>query len=242
MSSIYLSEHSVGSSVRCAAQLYSRHFATISLIALPIVPLLWVSAELYAVAKWWTTALAFLVDLLLFNLFTGPMTYAVSLICLGRSPKAAEVYKSFDFRRSVHLAKLNLRMAVYGLLVLPLFPALVWSGLAPSVIVLEQKDVREAIARSKQLARGAKLRLVCAWILPLILGMELMVMIERLAPFAFKLMPEAPLLAPWLQAASSFVRLLVIVPANIIPVLLYYDRRVSKEGYDLVALAEDLSR
>jgi len=243
----YLRPQTVGDVLRNVAEIYGRNFGVIFLTYLPfsLIQVLQTEAQLavrigagplgllsllfYVIAAWVAVA-CFAI---------GPLTVAVSDICLGNKPSVARSYgKVFGgLLGKLFVATLLQTLFIFIgliLLILPGVLAMLWLLLTPSVVVLEGLGGMKALKRSKALGQGYNWRN---------LGIILLLQVLSSIPFVLfaLLMPNAlgqfggRLLFVALQSLTGPLTVVVIV-------LLYYDLRVRKEAYDAAALAEDLRR
>lgn len=249
MAGNYLVEHSVGSIIRGAFEIYFRNFTTLFLIfVLPVVPVAVLQGEAQVAAQQ-TGAVGLLLFSALLTLVVSLFAYAaitvaVSDICLGNRPSFQRAYRKVLGKLILVLLGTNLLQVLaiaigFVLLIVPGLVVTVWLILTQAVVVLEGKGGVEALKRSKQLGDGAHWRNAGL----MLLFMILMAVIGGVFGGIFGgLFPH--LLEHW-----TFRVLLAIVQQGIATpivltglVLVYYDRRVRKEGYDARALAEDLAR
>jgi hypothetical protein len=168
----------------------------------------------------------------------GVVVVSVSELCLGNRPKLARSLKYiFGHRLGKLLGASLLQMGAliigFILFVIPGFVVIVWFAFTSVVVVLEDLSPVKALKRSKALGAGYHLRTAGALVLFTIvvgLGSGLMnvLAMEAEDPFLFSVGSMAvqvlatPVLLTWL-------------------ILIYYDLRVRKEGYDTAGLAENLS-
>jgi membrane-anchored glycerophosphoryl diester phosphodiesterase (GDPDase) len=125
------------------------------------------------------------------------------------------------------------------LLVIPAFLVFVRMSFASTVIVVEGKRGTSAIARSWQLAKGHFWRLFGALILAgLIAGIVAAVLAVPGELIALAMGPNG---WPARALGNSLATVLVTPFSTLIIVLLYFDLRIRKEGYDIEVMAQELA-
>ena len=185
----------------------------------------------------------------------GACCIAVSELYLGRRVTAAEAYR----RVFPMLGKLIWTFLLVGLfvgviyivgLVLCILPGIVgylwaWTILlfAWPVAVLEGTWGPDALRRSQYLVKDYFWRILGTWIvLGLIVGLAaqaIAVPVQLICGVAFG--AKQPMLAQAITQSVAMGVTLLIRPVNIIGiVLLYYDARIRKEGFDLQVMAAAL--
>ena len=168
----------------------------------------------------------------------------MSDICLGYAPSFKRSYAKILSKLVLLLlvtSILQLLAIVTGfvLLVIPGLVLLIWLMMAAPVVVLERRGGVAALKRSKQLGDGAHWRNAGLFLLLNIIIFVIFGVIGFVFGFT------APnFLNHWIfRAVSTGIDEGLAAPVGLIwVVLLYYDMRVRKEGYDAKALAEDLAR
>lgn len=114
----------------------------------------------------------------------------------------------------------------------------VWYGFIPQTVILEGEGGISAMKRSKYLVKGDFLKVFILLILVLIAIALVMEIIS------FGIMKALFFLKPYsatLAEGSSNVISVILEPFRIaVIILLYYDLRIRKEGFDLVIMAEEL--
>lgn len=245
MAGNYLVEHTVGSIVRGAFQIYFRHFGTIFLIfMLPVAPVAVLQGEAALSGNSsliiFSSALYVAVSLFAY----AAVTIAVSDVCLGNQPSFRRSYARVLGKLVLLLLVTNLlQMLAFAaglvLLVVPGLVLMIWLVLTSPVVVLEGKSGVAALKRSKQLGDGSHWRNAGLLLLLFIIMAVVGGLIGGVFGFLF---PDS--VEHW-----SFRTLIAVVQSGLsVPIMLialvltYYDRRVRKEGYDAKALAEDLAR
>lgn len=268
MSGNYLVEHSVGSVIRGAFQIYFRHFGTLVLIyVLPVVPVAVFQGEAQAAGQLGPFIFAVLLGIVVSLFAFGAMTVAVSDVCLGNPPSIRRSYARVLGKLVFLLLLTNLLQMLaillaalpgwaliawsettanklaaglgFVVMLIPVFLAMLWFMLSSSIVVLENRSGMAALRRSKQLGDGAHWRnaglLLVLFILTGVIGGVVGGIFGALFP---------DLLEHWtFRTLMTLVQQGLAMPITLIAlVLIYYDRRVRKEGYDAKALAEDLTR
>lgn len=193
----------------------------------------------------------------------------VSDICLGELPNLKRAWKHLSFRLVgkivitnllfyvIFLAVMLLGSVLMGLLlqsrlpgwgyyvyaalmILVFFALISWFLFVPTILVVENRWGFRAMKRSITLGYGYHLRnyvIVC-----IMFGLVTLVpIILYIIAYLFSLLIHSEDLGPLLGICSYYLVGFLIQPLGLIYiVLLYYDIRVRKEGYDASALTEDL--
>lgn len=252
----YLVEHTVATIIRGTFKIYFRHFGTLFFIyVLPVVPVAMIEAEAERSGNTAWFILSMLLYLIVTYLASGATTVAVSDVCLGNPPSFKRSYAKILGKLVLLLLVTNilymLAVAVgMLLLVIPGLVLYIWLILSSSVVVLERKSGVTAFKRSKQLGdgshwRNAGLVLLLAIIMVVIGGIGGVVggVIQVVFASAFPHLLNDWIIDLIFLAVLTGIQHGLAVPVGLISlVLVYYDRRVRKEGYDAKALAEDLAR
>jgi hypothetical protein len=263
----YVRELSIADTLRGTVQIYGAHFLSIlGIYFLPVFP----AAALQTIAqieKWKDlAALGTVLALILQLVAQGALTIAVSDVCLGYKPSAKRSYRRlsaaiigrliatgilaflvigvaflvpFGFLAvgsAMHESQLALAgMVLLGLAgIFALWFLLSAMFIAP-IVVLEGHWGFVAIKRSRQLAKGYLLRNIGAFVLLLLTIMVASGLLGGLLALLFS--PESREFSLIVVAIQH----LVAAPLGLILVLLlYYDLRARKEGYNMTTLAEDL--
>jgi len=245
MAGNYLVEHSVGSIIRGAFEIYFRHFGTLFFIfVLPVVPVAVLQGEAEAAGNVGLLLIAALFTLVVSLFAYAATTVAVSDICLGNPPSFRRSYGKVLGKLVLLLLGTNLLQVLaiaigFVLLIVPGLVVAIWLILSQAVVVLEGRSGVAALKRSKQLGDGAHWRTAGLFLLLMIL----MAVIGGVIGGIFGgLFPD--LLEHWtFRVLLTAIQQGLATPVMLIAlVLIYYDRRVRKEGYDARALAEDLAR
>jgi hypothetical protein len=241
----YLVEHSVGSIINTSFGIYFKHFRALFLIyILPMVPVTLAQTEALKSENKLLVVSTVLLFALANVIATAAMTVAVSDICVGNGARVRRAYTRISGKLLLVLLGTGLLQALalgFGLVlfILPGLAFVTWMMLATSVVVLEGKGGVAALKRSKQLGDGSHWRnaglLITMTIFMFVVGGIIggafaMVFPELVDSTAFNAITSG------LQHGFAAPITLVLI------VLIYYDRRVRKEGYDTRALTEDLTR
>ncbi len=185
--------------------------------------------------------------LVLFPLSEGALAVGISEIYLGRQISLASVYRRVLARWWKLLLTMLAVSVVVGVGVLfCIVPGVVfwtWFLIATPIVALERSWGTEAMSRSYNLVAGHGWRVFLTWFL-----LQLMVAVVTYAvvlPFnlvlTFTLMEAHPALMQTIMQAASMVVQIVLRPVAMIAiVLIYYDLRIRKEGFDLVMMAREL--
>jgi hypothetical protein len=172
---------------------------------------------------------------------------AISDACTGNIPSVERSYR-YVFTELplntmlVFFAQVFVIVAGFLLLVIPGLVFGAWYMFAQIVVVLERIEPIAAMKRSRFLGKGFYIRnlsLAAVATFLMLIGELLIVVVGSIAIFLFKL-----------QHAQGFVNGVVALLATALftpylltlSILMYYDLRARREGYDSTALTEDLER
>ncbi len=190
-----------------------------------------------------TAMIVFVVGILVFfciiwPLCQGALVHSISAEYLGEHLGAWESYA----RAAPRVPRMLLAQFLAGLVIMVGFVLLIvpgvifslWFMLIAPVIMLEQVSISGALGRSRELMRG---NLGKGFLLALVAGL-LAGLINGVSSLAIGMVPwPHPFLSFFLQNAAAAL----VVPIQMAPIiLLYYDLRIRKEGFDLQMLASDL--
>jgi hypothetical protein len=166
---------------------------------------------------------------------------------LGRDVSVGQAY-GFVLPKALSLIGAALLVGLIATLgyILCIVPGVIfslWYALTAPSIVIENLRAGAGMRRSKQLASGNLGRIF--------LVLLVVALISWVFGFTFQMIGQyvaAWLLAPSPVAATALQQLLQVIPAILVmpigaaaSVLLYYDLRIRKEGFDLEMLAERLA-
>ncbi|WP_454061079.1 hypothetical protein [Candidatus Nitrospira salsa] len=244
MANYILVERSVGQIIRSAVDIYVKHFwKIIGIYALPILPIQ--IFGLYAANtghNWWHIFFLTLTFLLSFFV-TGALTIFIGDLCLGRNPSVDHSYRRILDGLWARLLVTNLLVSVvigigFLFLLIPGVTFLTWFALTSSVVVLESGWGRDALKRSKILVSGHfwhVLGTLCAMIcISYVFGL----LIGFTQEFVTQVFGNSLLLAS--QSISVVALMIVQALFILVPVLIYFDLRIRKEGYNNQTLSTDL--
>ena len=239
----YLTEHTFGTIWGAIARIYRTHLLTISLCGLlpmlPVIALLAYAIAFHESFVLWLYGAGFIVGIVV----NGAYTALLSDICLGNRPTVARSFASvFGGWRWLSLlttAILFMLAVWFGMLLLVVPGCIVMARgvLCSSVVALEGRRNLEAIKRSFALTKGQ------AWrIFGLLLPPYLLLMVSSVLG-GFFIGGTAGWELFWkFFILNAVVNGLFAPTFSITIVLLYYDQRVRREGYDTQRLAQDLMR
>jgi hypothetical protein len=140
-------------------------------------------------------------------------------------------------------------MGGFVLLCVPGIIAAFWIYFVCNVMIVEDRYYSDAIRRSRELAAGQWLRILVIVLLSLILYLAVTGIVAVLAGVQFALTasasrPGAVEVPLWLSLTRGAVQALmqsVVAPiVSLMNVILYFDVRVRKEGYDIELLAQEM--
>lgn len=176
-------------------------------------------------------------------LATGAATYAISERYLGNEVTAFQALKR-ALKRFVTLALAQLMVVVrvfFGLLLF-IIPGILWSlsyALVVPVVLVEGQKAAPSLRRSWQLVKGNRKKvlavMVVVWVLQWLLGFGVK---EIVGLFLAQEALSSGLLQTALTDAVSMCLTPLVVIADI---LLYYDFRIRKEGFDLEMLSRSIA-
>ncbi len=250
----YMREMTIGDILKSSFGIYFKHFGTlfsisfasllIIIFSVGIVFLLFLApsiafpssdaAQVLAVIG---VIIAYFLYLFGLSLLPAASTVAISEITLGNKPSFTRAYKRVF---GALLGKLFATSLLYSLILIVGLILLIIPGiyfmikyiLATTVVVLENIWGRDALKRGGELVKGYYGRVFGVYFLffgALIIVYMMIYLISIITAG---------------EAAGMFIYFIfifIILPVGVIPiVLMYYDLRVRKEGYDTAALAEDL--
>jgi len=238
-------------------RIYGSHFALLlGIVAVSYVPLYAVQIILHAIGLQMggpdgalVIAVANLVVLLLMALVAYPLTegaatFAVSELYLGRTMTIGQAYRNARRRWGTIInAQITVGLRVFIGMLLFLVPGIIWMlmySLTIPVVVLEGGKATDSMRRSQELTVGQRRKILnvlflvgaITWVVGLGVGMG-----------GAMLLPGETSLGVLLQEVlGSLVQLLVAPLGTIVPILLYYDCRIRKEGFDLEMLSQALAQ
>lgn len=232
----YVLAQSAGSILRNSAQIYVKNFTLLFMAVLicNIPHLIVTTLGVIDPLSPWLLAGTFLIG----TLGGVPITVIVSDICCGYPPTLAHAFGKLTWR-AVCAILLAFATIIVGfvLLIIPGILFAAWLQFVTMVVALEGASPTEAFRRSKELGKGYYLRnLGIILLVSIIIGFPL-----GLTSFFLGFVLALLHFYPTGTGAIGGLLGVLVTPLIIISgVLLYYDMRVRKEGYDTVKLAEDL--
>lgn len=240
---MYVHEHTVGSILRSAFKIYGNNFGTIFITyTLPILPFVILTQEAKVAGNIGLLLMGALGNLVVTIFAYGAITVTVSDICLGNQPGFVRSYKRLFGKLfgSVLFTNILQFLVIMGgllLLVIPGLVAIIWLLFTPAVVILERTSGISALKRSKSLGDGFHWK--NAGVLLLLLAVLYLLALVVGGIFGL-LLPG--LLDHWsFRAVMAVFQEGLFTPILLIGlVLMYYNLRVRKEGYDSDVLAEEL--
>lgn len=176
-------------------------------------------------------------------LLTGLFARVTSEMYLGRDPQLSETFRfALSRMRSILLVTLLTTLALLGgliLLIIPVFLFYVRFAFAPATVVVEDVRGRAALRRSWRLAKGHFWRLFGTLVLASIIAN----IVGGIASIPFTLGAQfiGPSAWPLVALGSSLAGIITRPFALIIVVLLYFDLRIRREGFDLAIAVGELA-
>jgi hypothetical protein len=237
----FVKEQSAGELLRNAASIYLGHWSAIVLpyliLVLPLNLVQWRATLDGNTTLVWLTIIA---NLPFAFLAYGAIVVSISEACLGSTPSAIRSLRKALTGMFWRLAVVSLLQTVVFLvgLVLLVIPGLlfaVWFAFAPVAVVLDEASGTGALKRSKELATGHHWR--TAGVLAL-----LVVVFAALGGILGGIMGAIEVTLEAYTLVLTLLQLLLYPTIMVVLVLMYYDLRVRKEGYNMAALEQDLAR
>ena len=175
---------------------------------------------------------------------TAAIARATSEIYLGGSPGVGDVY-SFALRRTHSIfwvTSLSAMAAVFGLIAL-IVPGVIFFvrfSFSNAVVIVEGARGTKAMGRSWRLAKGFFWKIFGTVILASILAGIIGAVIQ--VPLEFAAVAIGP--SGWLLRAlgTSTAQIITSPFSGMVIVLLYFDMRIRKEGFDLALMAQEMAR
>lgn len=223
--------------------LYKKHFALFfGISAVVFIPVYVLAYALGGVSAY---AVSMVAGGLLNYLVIAATTYAVSQCYLGNTTTIAESYKAVG-RKIVPflITMIGVGIIIGAGLLLLVIPGLIfafWYAFISEVYILEDKTGREARDRSKELAAGNWDRIFVLGLLSFIL----MAIVSAVFELPLGLIPSAGMMAGGISGLAEGIltglAATLTTPIQVMAfVLLYYDIRVRKEGFDIRMLASNM--
>jgi len=187
------------------------------------------------------------VSLLVVPLVTGAMVRAVADTYVGQRPAVGGAY-GYALRViwSLLLVALLQALVVCVGFVLLIIPGVIFAVrliFATSALVVEGVRGRAALRRSWELSRGSFWRIVGTMlVVGILLGIVAGVFQLPLFFFLLVLGPSTTASQIPLAITSSIGQVLTVPFSTTVVVLLYFDMRVRKEGFNLSAMADEIGR
>lgn len=236
-----------------AIQLYLRNFGL--LIGVTVVPQLAASLLSFAggsvlsrsqsARAWLTFLLITLASTVLTSLSTGAVTVAVSGRYLGREVAIGSCYRAVVRKLARILGARLLAGLLVGVgLLLLVVPGIFWAvafSLVVPVIMLEGRPEMRVLKRSRLLTKGFRWQILGLFVLYLLVVYGLVFLGIVLAGITGGGPPGMYGSAPIARLVNLLSGVFLGPFAGILTVLIYYNQRIRKEGYDLQLLAEALA-
>lgn len=176
---------------------------------------------------------------------TGAIARATSEIYLGRAPSVGDILSfTLSIFGSLLLVSLLVFLVVFGGFLLLIVPGIIFAirfYLSTNVLVIEGLKGRDALKRSWRVTKGYASRvfgiLFVSGILAAIVGGIIELPLSAIA------LATGGGTGIFLSFIGTAIGTVVTTPFTVIvTVLLYYDLRIRKEGYDLTLLAQELGQ
>jgi len=187
--------------------------------------------------------------ILLFPVSEGALAFAVSETYLGRRISVLEAYRRMwplIWRLLGTMILVSIVMSLgTGMCLIPGLLVWVWFAITTPIVALERSWGPTAMDRSYRLVSGHWWRVLGALLLLQLIIIVATVAISILPAIIVMLWlgESNPLLAQSLATAIQTIANIVVRPVLMTGVvLIYYDLRIRKEGFDLVTLTQALER
>lgn len=182
--------------------------------------------------------------LIAYPLSEGAALFAISQRYLGREVTIGESYQRARQRWGTILnAQISVGLRILLGFLLLFVPGLVWMctyAVTVPVVVLEGKRASESMRRSRELTAGLRHKVFSVLFL---VGLITIVLTVGAAMIAALLASDETATGMLLQEVVVSVVQLVATPLGVIaPILLYYDARIRKEGFDLEMLEQAIAQ
>jgi hypothetical protein len=268
----YLKEQSIAEIIKNAFRVYKDYFREIffsyAVLVLPFYSLSLVVAFLTSDAKF--ILLGYVINFLVGTVTSMAITGIVSDVCLGNPPGIVKAYKRLSIKSIGKLVGTTLLsylafslftvcvflpawlvaylaqgsviaggilIGCIGLWIVGFIALVVLMLFYPPIVILEKRWGFNALKRSVKLGHGYYLRsfvVVALMFLLVVIGFFVQLLVQLIA---------SQLAGVFLGSILGYLPTLLIYPMGIIyVVLMYYDLRVRKEGYDTETLAAELRR
>ncbi len=181
-----------------------------------------------------------------FPLATGALTRAVSRRYLNEPTSLGDCYGFIlkNFGRYLGTALLSGLVIGLGFMMcaVPGILFAVWFVFTSSVVVLEGLGGTNAMGRSKQLSKEQAGRIIGMWFINMIITIPLSLGINAASGLAVRHTGFSTLMQYVTQQGIQDVMNLLLTPFfSVAWILLYYDIRIRKEGFDLEVLARSMA-
>jgi len=187
--------------------------------------------------------------ILLFPVSEGALAFAVSETYLGRRISVLEAYRRmwpliWRLLGTMVLVSIAISLGT-SMCLIPGLLVWVWFAITTPIVALERIAGPTAMDRSYRLVTGHWWRVLGTLLLLQLIMIVATIAIAILPAIVVMLLlgDSSPLLAQSLTTAIQTITNIVVRPVLMIgTVLIYYDLRIRKEGFDLVMLTEALER
>ncbi len=246
----------VGSLLDRAFRMYGGNFALmLGIVAVSYVPIYAVSLALNAWAMTvggenaiYIKAGAQLVILLLGGLIAYPLSEGAAIVAvseryLGRPASIGQAYRQALRRWGTILnAQISVGLRVLLGLILLIVPGVIWAlnySVTVPAVMLEGLKATDAMRRSKELTLGERSKVLS--IMFVIGALFFVVGIAMAVAVSMVIALDTPGGELVLEVTSDLAQLFTSPLGVIAPILLYYDFRIRKEGFDLEMLSQAMA-
>ncbi|MGH2725616.1 MAG: glycerophosphoryl diester phosphodiesterase membrane domain-containing protein [Actinomycetota bacterium] len=175
---------------------------------------------------------------------TAAIARATAEVYLGGSPKIGQTYRFASSRTHsiLWVTILTAFATIFGVLlvIIGAFLFFVRFYFSTTVVVVEGKKGTKAMRRSWRLAKGSFWKIFGTLLLAGILS----AIVAAILTIPFGLAAERMGESGWFLSSlgTSLAQVIVTPFSSIIGVLLYFDMRIRKEGFDLALMAQEVER
>ena len=242
----YVRQQSAGEIIRNALEIFRDNFLVVFLayflLILPFIPVYINIDRMVEKELWIELIIAFVIYILLITLSSSVTTILISDICLGNKPNLLRSFKrvfSLKLLGKILWTGILLMVIVTIGLILFIIPGLIfmcWFMISNNIVILEGLRGYKALKRSKLLGKGYYMRNGGLYIFTVILSSLMQSILQILADRGLLFFMQYRAIKIFEPIIIGFFTIIVLIMF----VLIYYDLRARKEGYDSIKLAEDL--
>jgi hypothetical protein len=190
-------------------------------------------------------AIGGILTLLGHKLYQGALIKSVSEFYLGKDISVAEAYKAVlpKFLRLIG-AGILIVMVIYVGLIFLVVPGVIfglWFSLTIPIIIVENLGITAAMSRSKQLVKGNMGKVFGVGFLILLISWAISIPFGYGGTLISLLTSQDEFISFLIQNTIGAIGQILAIPIGAAAwILLYYDLRIRKEGFDLEMLAQSM--